>query len=140
MFQFLLAFTTVHPLAPAGPRVTVDACWAQRGSAPYTSFYTDRHGKLQSIYHPRGQGTIAISYVNNAPEPLVSITFGFVAKGYMVAEEHDVGTFSHGVEIAHTFDVSDQIFPLGTTLPRCVVLSEHYADGVRWVNPDPPRF
>jgi hypothetical protein len=60
--------------------------------------------------------TLDIDYVNTSPKPLREVQFGLVAKGDLVAEVRDFGTFSQGAEIKHSFGLSPNVFPLGTGL------------------------
>lgn len=81
-----------------------------------------------------------IDYVNVSPKTMHSIEFGLVANGILKAEVRDVGTFSNGAEIKHTFGLSPNVFPIGTGLPQCVPLRINFADGSKWRNPTlPPK-
>ncbi len=133
-----LAYAGTAPPAPP-PHVRVTRCDAYRAPAPYADTYTNDKGKIRTRYHKRGQDLLYISYVNDGARPLSEITFAFVVKGWMVAAAQDTGVFSNGALIEHSFPVSDQIFPLGTEFPHCVVLSVRYADGSVWTNPLPPK-
>jgi hypothetical protein len=57
----------------------------------------------------------------------------------LVAEVRDVGTFSHGAEIKHTFGLSPNVFPISTGLPECVPLRITYENGKVWHNPRLPH-
>jgi hypothetical protein len=83
--------------------------------------------------------TLNIDYVNTGPKPLKEVEFGLVAKGHLVAEVRDVGTFSQGAEIKHSFGLSPNVFPLGTGLAQCVPLRATYEDGTTWTNPRLPQ-
>lgn len=81
---------------------------------------------------------LGIHYTNISDKPMRSIEFGLVAKGNLVAEVRDVGTFSPGAEIKHRFGISENVFPIGTGLPQCVPLRIAFADGTTWTNPSLP--
>jgi hypothetical protein len=83
---------------------------------------------------------LAIDYVNVEQKTMKSIEFGLVARGTLVAEVRDVGTFSPGVEIKHTFGLDPNVFPIGTGLARCVPLRVTYEDGTKWKNPRLPAL
>jgi hypothetical protein len=85
-------------------------------------------------------GSLQIDYVNVTPSVMRTIDFGLVANGRLVAEVRDVGTFSPGVEIKHTFGLDPNVFPLGTALPQCVPLRITYHDQATWVNPHLPAL
>jgi hypothetical protein len=84
--------------------------------------------------------TLAIDYSNATTQDMKEIEFGLVANGYLVAEVKDVGTFSPGAEIKHEFGLSPNVFPLQTSLARCVPLKIRYADGTKWKNPRLPAL
>jgi hypothetical protein len=85
-------------------------------------------------------GTLAIDYVNVTPFVAKAIEFGLIAKGRLVAEVRDVGTFSPNIEIKHSFGLDPNVFPLGTALSQCVPLRIEYADRPDWVNPHLPAL
>jgi hypothetical protein len=84
--------------------------------------------------------TLAIDYVNQTSVAANVIEFGLVAKGVLVAEVRDVGTFSPGAPIKHSFGLDPNVFPLGTALARCVPLYIKFADGSHWTNPNLPEL
>ncbi len=84
--------------------------------------------------------TLAIAYTNQTKDVMTEIEFGLVAKGTLVAEVRDVGTFSPGAEIRHEFGISPNVFPLGTGLARCVPLQVKFASGRVWKNPHLPAL
>jgi len=84
--------------------------------------------------------TLAIDYSNTTSQAIKEIEFGLVANGYLVAEVRDAGTFSPGVEIKHEFGLSPNVFPLQTSLARCVPLKVVYEDGTHWKNPRLPAL
>lgn len=95
------------------------------------------------VYHgitdfPYQVGFLAITYTNDAPVAAKEIQFGLVSRGTLIAVTKDVGTFSNGVKIDHEFSLDPEVFPIGTALPYCAVLSITYADGTQWRNPNPP--
>ncbi|MGR4066098.1 MAG: hypothetical protein ACLQPV_11725 [Vulcanimicrobiaceae bacterium] len=79
--------------------------------------------------------TLSIDYSNATQKDMSSIEFGLIARGQLVAEVRDVGTFSPGAEIKHRFGLSPNVFPLQTSIVECVPLRIHFADGTHWVNP-----
>jgi hypothetical protein len=109
---------------------------------PYGPFYwNDVYGYR---YHQpavvRSNPTLAIDYTNVDTKVMSTIEFGLIANGTLVAEVRDVGTFSPGAEIKHTFGISPNVFPLQTGLPRCVPLRITYKDGTHWKNPHLPAL
>ena len=84
--------------------------------------------------------TLSIDYTNVSPKTARSIEFGLVARGDLIAEVKDVGTFSPNAEIKHRFGLDRNVFPIGTALPRCVPLRVAFTDGTRWVNPRLPAL
>jgi hypothetical protein len=115
------------------PRFYTPVVWRGRWVDPYGRRY----------YEPPVSTTnpeLGIHYTNISDRPMTSIEFGLVAKGNLVAEVRDVGTFSPGAEIRHRFGISENVFPIGTGLPQCVPLRIAFADGTMWTNPRlPPR-
>ena len=79
--------------------------------------------------------TLSISYTNVTNQTMKQIEFGLVARGALIAEVRDVGTFSPNAEIKHEFGISPNVFPIGTGLPQCVPLRITFADGTKWKNP-----
>ncbi|HTJ25385.1 MAG TPA: hypothetical protein VMA36_04385 [Candidatus Limnocylindria bacterium] len=84
--------------------------------------------------------TLAIDYVNTTPKALREIEVGLVARGILVAEVRDVGTFSHGAEIKHVFGLHPNVYPLGTSITQCVPLRATYQDGTVWTSPHLPKL
>jgi len=84
--------------------------------------------------------TLAIDYRNVSSRTMHAVEFGLVARGTLVAEVRDVGTFSHGAEIKHEFGLNENVFPLGTALASCVPLRIEFADGEHWANPNLPAL
>lgn len=83
--------------------------------------------------------TLGIGYVNTSPQTAKSVEFGLVARGHLVAEVRDVGTFTTGAEIKHEFGLNRNVFPISTGLPRCVPLLVRFENGTVWENPHRPR-
>ncbi|MGZ3510220.1 MAG: hypothetical protein ACXWNK_02680 [Vulcanimicrobiaceae bacterium] len=54
-----------------------------------------------------GDPTLSIDYINVSPKVTKEIEFGLSARGHLVAEVRDVGTFSPNVEIKHAFDLQE---------------------------------
>ena len=84
--------------------------------------------------------TLNIDYSNATSSVMSRIEFGLLANGRLVAEVRDVGTFSPGAEIKHSFGLSRNVFPLRTGLPRCIPLRITFADGTVWRNPRLPAL
>jgi hypothetical protein len=91
-------------------------------------------------YPVQGEPTLSIDYSNATSVVMKDIEFGLVAHGNLVAEVRDVGTFSPGAEIKHSFGLNPNVFPLGTSLVECVPLRITFADGTKWKNPHLPRL
>jgi hypothetical protein len=137
--------------------VHVKKCEPQQGrttvsSAGYTSGYypgsrytwRDPYGHRYHQYPVTATAhttnpTLNIDYVNTNPKPLKEVEFGLVAKGHLVAEVRDVGTFSQGSEIKHSFGLNPNVLPLGTGFAQCVPLRASYEDGTSWTNPQLPQ-
>jgi len=84
--------------------------------------------------------SLAIDYTNVDKKVMSTIEFGLIARGALVAEVRDVGTFSPGAEIKHTFGISPNVFPISTGLPQCIPLRITYKDGTHWKNPHLPAL
>lgn len=84
--------------------------------------------------------TLLIDYTNISPKTMREVEFGLVARGTLIAEVKDVGTFSNGALIQHQFGLSPNVFPIGTGLPQCVPLKIKFADGTNWKNPHLPAL
>jgi hypothetical protein len=91
-------------------------------------------------YPVQGNPTLGIDYHNATNIVMKDIEFGLVARGSLVAEVRDVGTFSPGAEIKHEFGLSPNVFPLHTGLAQCVPLKIVFADGTKWTNPHLPAL
>ncbi len=111
------------------------------GYYPFTPFgWTDPYG--YQFYQPAllpTSGTLSIDYTNITGNVMKTIDFGLVARGRLVAEVRDVGTFSPKAEIKHQFGLNPNVFPLRTALFKCLPLHIVYADGTSWKNPQMPR-
>jgi hypothetical protein len=105
---------------------------------PY--FWPDVYGFNYYQYPVQGNPTLGIDYVNETPITMKEIEFGLIARGELVAEVRDVGTFSTGAEIKHEFGISPNVFPLSTGLAQCVPLKITFADGSKWKNPHLPTL
>ena len=104
---------------------------------PWIDPYGILHTNVNTF--PYAEGFLAITYANQASKPATEVDFGLVSRGYLIAVVNDAGTFSPNVPIAHEFDVSPEIFPIGTSLPYCAVMRVKYANGTEWHNPNPPQ-
>jgi hypothetical protein len=105
--------------------------------APYT--WQDPYGFQYSQFPPTASsGTLSIDYMNVSSRVMTTIDFGLVARGHLVAEVRDVGTFSPKAQIKHQFGLDPNVFPLRTALSTCVPLHIVFADGTSWKNPHLP--
>jgi hypothetical protein len=91
-------------------------------------------------YPVQGNPTLNIDYHNATNIVMKDIEFGLVARGELLAEVRDVGTFSPGAEIKHEFGISGNVFPIRTGLPQCVPLKIVFMDGTHWTNPHLPAL
>jgi hypothetical protein len=107
--------------------------------APYA--WTDVYGySYVEVPLTTTNGTLAIDFMNIGPVAAKTVEFGLIARGHLVAEVRDVGTFSPNVEIKHKYGLDPNVFPLGTALPLCVPLRAHFVDDSKWINPHLPAF
>ncbi len=131
--------------------VKVLACDADRGHfmlpgyipgyyPPGPYFWSDVYGYRYHQDALGGNPTLGIDYVNETATTMKEIEFGLVARGRLVAEVRDVGTFSPGVQIKHKFGLSPNVFPLRTAFARCVPLRIRFASGAAWKNPHLPAL
>ena len=131
-----------HPKAPS-------TTWVGTGYVP--AYYPNRYGPYwgwPSVYGPSyysaapvtSNPSLGIDYVNATNVVMKDIEFGLIARGELVAEVRDVGTFSPGAEIKHEFGVSRNVFPLSTGLAECVPLRITFVDGTKWRNPHLPAL
>jgi hypothetical protein len=131
--------------------VHVESCNPRRGSVAYPGFvpayypgsryyWNDIYG--YRYYQPpvRSNPTLAIDYVNVSSTTAKVVEFGLVAHRELIAEVRDVGTFSPNATIKHEFGLNPNVFPLGTSLARCVPLYVEFEDGSRWKNPHLPAL
>lgn len=154
---FSVQFVPAVAVTSASP-VRVNACEPAQGrttvSGGYVPGYYPRSGayywrdpygyRYRQYAMPVTTHTTApelkIAYVNTSATPLKEVEFGLVAKGNLVAEVRDVGTFSPGVEIKHSFGLNPNVFPIGTGLAQCVPLRATAHDGTVWTNPHLPAL
>ncbi|HTV92517.1 MAG TPA: hypothetical protein VMG98_07355 [Verrucomicrobiae bacterium] len=135
-----------------GPPIHVSKCDPQLNAAPlygpgYYPYPANRY-YWRDVYGYRyyqppiatSSPTLSIDYINRTDAVMKHIQFGLVANGRLVAEVRDVGTFSPGAEIKHSFGLSPNVFPLQTGLPHCVPLRIEFADGTVWKNPHLPEL
>ena len=124
-----------------GP-IKVSECKPSPGNAPVgfaPAFYPVGVYRYRDVYgYPYTQPnlgnnpTLAIHYMNVGQHVVSKVEFGLVARGTLVAEVRDVGTFSPGAEIKHSFGLNQNVFPLGTGLPICLPLRVTFQDGTQW--------
>jgi len=122
-----------------GSQITVTECNPHRHTAAQAHPWIDPYGIWHSTGFPYYEGFLAITYTNNAQVAAKEVDFGLVVRHTLIAVTTDVGTFSPGAQIAHEFEVSPEIFPIGTSFPYCAVLRVKYSDGTEWHNPRPPQ-
>lgn len=108
------------------------------GAGPYGWYDVYGYRYVQPV--TTSSAHLGIDYMNVTSKVMSSIEFGLIARGTLVAEVRDVGTFSPGAEIKHKFGISQNVFPLGTGLPVCVALRIKFADGTSWKNPHLPAL
>ena len=122
-----------------GSHITVQTCLPHRGRYTHVRNFVDVYGNMQTVTEPGRPSTLEIHYKNNGKVTATEIDFGLSARNVLVAQVKDVGKFSPTILIDHEFDIPHDVFPLGTGLPQCVVLSVKYVDGTSWTNPNPPQ-
>jgi hypothetical protein len=151
----LVAPATAQPsmaIVPAASTlISVSQCHPQRSSGvyggfgpayyPYAPYYwTDPYGfQYRQFPVEPTSGTLSIDYTNISTKVMKTIDFGLVARGELVAEVRDVGTFSPHAEIKHQFGLDPNVFPLRTALTQCVPLRIIFADGTTWKNAHLPK-
>jgi hypothetical protein len=152
VFAVLASSTAAQPPMMAMHVLKVNRCEPQFRTNAYPGFVPAYYPRLTpwgwvDVYGYRyvqppvaGSGHLGIDYVNITSKTMSQIEFGLLARGSLVAEVRDVGTFSPGVEIKHEFGLNPNVFPLGTGLPRCVPLRITFADGTKWRNPHLPAI
>jgi len=132
------------------PPVHVSNCNPQLNAAPIygPAFYPPSPWYWRDVYGFRyyqppivnATATLGIDYTNTTDAVMKQIEFGLVVNGRLVAEVRDVGTFSPGAEIKHSFGLNPNVFPIQTALPHCVPLRIDFADGTVWKNPHLPAL
>jgi hypothetical protein len=137
---------TVRPGPPRPVRVSMCDAAGSYGAAyagfsagyyPFGPFFWNDPWGFAYQQYPLApaSGTLSIDYMNVTPSVMRTIDFGLIARGELVAEVRDVGTFSPNAEIKHRFGLSPNVFPLQTALTQCLPLRIIFADGTTWVNP-----
>jgi len=128
-----------HPIrvAECRPEAVGSAMWSYAdGFYPnYPYYWSDAFGGM--FYQPptRTSPLLSIAYVNRTHFIMKKIEFGLVARGRLVAEVRDLGTFSPGALIRHQFGLSNNVLPLGTSFSKCVPLRIAFQNGTTWKNP-----
>ncbi|MGH7727571.1 MAG: hypothetical protein ACREM2_02100 [Vulcanimicrobiaceae bacterium] len=127
-----------------GDPIRVQRCEPQRGGVafapgftpvyyPARPFFFDPYGRR---YYERPVSTrapsLSIDYRNVSSKTVKAIEFGLVARGELVAEVRDVGTFTTDAEIKHVFGLDPNVFPLQTAFSQCIPLRVEYEDGQVW--------
>ncbi len=131
---------SVSKCSPEAGGVVAPPAFVPAYYPPSRWYWNDVYGYRYYQRPVASNPTLAIDYVNVSPHPIKSIEFGLVARGALIAEVRDVGTFSPGAEIKHTFGLSPNVFPIGTGLPQCVALRAQYADSTKWKNASLPAL
>jgi hypothetical protein len=108
------AYTGIQPIAVA-------SCALEPGTPDLSLPYG-----LPSL---SGDALIAISFMNEAPATVGSVTFD-VSDGRTTSQIVDKGTFSRGVAIDHSYDTPQ--FQNGANDLTCSVKSVAFADGSLW--------
>jgi hypothetical protein len=103
------------PTQTPGSDITVTTCHAQIGKPP-----------------------LRIAYQNASQKTAHEVDFSIVDAAGLIQTVRDVGTFESGKPINHVFDLSPDVSPLGLSSAQCVVTKIVYADGTKWMNPNPP--
>jgi hypothetical protein len=78
-----------------------------------------------------GPTAAEIAYTNASSQPATEVVFAVTSDGNVVDMYDDVGTFSPGVTIDHTFQALTQADPSQVSVAQVT-----FADGSVWVNPD----
>jgi len=144
------ALISVSNARVIGP-INVSRCDPESGAAPpgfVSAYYPPGPFYYRDVYGYRyyqravvaPNPTLSIDYTNVSSRSATSVEFGLVARGDLVAEVKDVGTFTPNAEIKHRFGLNPNVFPLGTGLSRCVPLRVTFANGTRWMNPHLPAL
>ena len=141
VFALLLSTAAGPPATPvpgeaAGVPIRVDRCHARPGIP--TMYYYDIWGRY--ITQPGRQAALEVTYTNVTSKVAKMVDIGLVARKYLQAEVHDVGTFSPNIAIDHEFSIPNSSYPVGIPhiAQSCVILRVQFADGSKWVNPKPP--
>jgi hypothetical protein len=85
----------------------------------------------ENTYNP---SSAAIAFMNDYNVPATEVVFALETHGYVLDRIVDVGTFSTGVTIKHTFGENESPLDLHVAVARAT-----FADGAVWVNPDVPQ-
>lgn len=98
----------------------------------YGGFYRDVNANVNLL--PAG---VDVSFQNDADAPATDVVFDLVNDGAVVAQFNDVGRFTKGVRIDHSFPLN----PFSThDRVEVVPAQASFANGTTWQNPDPPPF
>lgn len=156
VFALAAALAAASPSAVSAQQahpIRVNGCNPQRNAVygpgwrpayyPYGAPYwgwASVYGPTYYQYPVAHNATLGIDYMNVTSRVMKTIEFGLIARGQLVAEVRDVGTFSPGAEIKHEFGLNPNVFPLQTSFARCIPLRITFADGTRWRNPRLPAL
>ncbi len=124
-------------IATCRPEAVGNAMWSYSdGFFPdYPYAWSDGFGG--GLYEPptRTYPLLTIAYVNQTHRVMKKIEFGLLARGRIVAEVRDLGTFTPGALIRHQFALNQNVLPLGTSFSKCVPLRIAFQNGSKWKNP-----
>ncbi len=146
-----LGTAAVSPSSVPGPSlISVSKCVPEQGvyRAGYTpAYYPMRPYSWRNVYgytyyqpaYASSAPSLSIDYTNISSKTMREIEFGLIARGELIAEVKDIGTFTTGAEIKHQFGLSPNVFPIGTGLSQCVPLKISFADGTTWRSPHLPK-
>ena len=128
------------------PALLVAATFGPASSAPDTAYTGISPIKIQTCsvdttlatvnsgeavsFQPMASG-LRISFVNEAPKPIASVSFTVEDSGGTIHRVVDVGTFSPGITIAHAYNAP--VSNIGDV--TCNVSAVAFADGESWTPP-----
>jgi hypothetical protein len=148
-----VADPNIFPLRTLHPQCRIDAVtfadgssWKNPASETGTPQTPGSHIDVLSCTttaHSRAQQRNPMNYVyvtfrNTAARPVSEVHFDFAVNGEKLAAEGAYGTFTPNAEVEKGIRLSPALFPLGTSLPACLVSRVVYADGTAWSRPGGP--
>lgn len=124
----------VSRAAPAAEVVHIDACAASAGD-PAQTFMGPFH---EQVTQPSLPPMAMIDFFNAANNAIISVEFGLVADGKLLAVIRDTGSFAPNARVMHAYGIDAAAVPPGAAQAQCVPLRVRYADGTTWMNPNLP--